>query len=182
MILEVNNTFDERQMYLLRPSKLITPALTSSFIQSFPKKLHVSPFNDRTGSYRVLARDPFKTPPTARRSNDMLFVGIRLLSEPTTTDNERREKFLATVRSVAPPIDMRRLSTMPGLALLFATFWGPVGLVTFPRILWQAAKLLSKALRVYCRPEVLSGGISRRATPLEMHVFSTLATSVCQLS
>ena len=62
MIAEVNNTFDERRLYLLRcdhgaPSELHKPQSISSFRHHWPKDFHVSPFNSRKGSYTLKATD-----------------------------------------------------------------------------------------------------------------------------
>lgn len=67
MILEVNNTFDERRMYLLRPGsdddemdpddrEKTENALY--FKETWQKDFHVSPFNSRKGSYSLRAIDP----------------------------------------------------------------------------------------------------------------------------
>ncbi|SPQ22198.1 921c6080-c00f-429a-9287-f8b20d8a48b4 [Thermothielavioides terrestris] len=84
MILEVNNTFDERRMYFLtldngddsarkngRPAEAPTnteeqgkenthPQHHLFFNRAWSKDFHVSPFNSRDGSYTLAARDPFR--------------------------------------------------------------------------------------------------------------------------
>ena len=72
MILEVNNTFDERRMYLLgvdstkensdlgsqSPNDLDESSRTFEFTETFEKDFHVSPFNSRKGSYTLRSKDP----------------------------------------------------------------------------------------------------------------------------
>ncbi|KAL0259753.1 hypothetical protein SLS55_005493 [Diplodia seriata] len=71
MILEVNNTFGERRMYLLKGSShdvhdssddTDTTGHTkqpTKFTDAWTKDFHVSPFNSRKGSYSLTAIDPF---------------------------------------------------------------------------------------------------------------------------
>ncbi|KAL8924157.1 MAG: hypothetical protein Q9172_002822 [Xanthocarpia lactea] len=70
MILEVNNTFDERRMYFLKDSFAPTDSDVSwtlvenprsRFRQTWPKDSHVSPFNSRKGSYALSTQDPFSS-------------------------------------------------------------------------------------------------------------------------
>ena len=81
MILEVNNTFGERTMYLLREAvspdgnlstngtyekeislaelHVLDERRTKKFTSKWNKDFHVSPFNDREGVYSLTAIDPF---------------------------------------------------------------------------------------------------------------------------
>ena len=81
IILEVNNTFGERRMYLLREAvsaddslhrhattkkeiwsaetPLLDERTPKSFVSKWNKDFHVSPFNDREGIYSLTAVDPF---------------------------------------------------------------------------------------------------------------------------
>ena len=67
MILEVNNTFDERRLYLLRPGSSDEDSESSEdnksdntlfFKETWQKDFHVSPFNSRKGTYSLRAIDP----------------------------------------------------------------------------------------------------------------------------
>ncbi|TKA63706.1 hypothetical protein B0A55_10384, partial [Friedmanniomyces simplex] len=74
MILEVNNTFDERRMYLLKGGEVKGEEMDDGsdrpfngagktskqlvFTDSWTKDFHVSPFNSRKGSYSLRATDP----------------------------------------------------------------------------------------------------------------------------
>jgi DUF1365 family protein len=54
-ILEVNNTFDERHSYFLRPEA--SSAEIPKFSKSWPKDFYVSVFNSRAGSYSLSTND-----------------------------------------------------------------------------------------------------------------------------
>ncbi|KAK4121120.1 hypothetical protein N657DRAFT_624221 [Parathielavia appendiculata] len=175
MILEVNNTSDERRMYFLtagdnkvgqddgrqqteanqgkrspQPSGYCRPAFT----QSWPKDFHVSPFNSRKGSYMVTASDPL-SPCTHDKGS--ISVTITLLS------SKGQPKIVSSLTAEGPPIDPCTMAAMQKLRFLAS--WWHVGLLTFPRILLEAARLLlHHKLRVWPRPEPLNGTISRRAT------------------
>jgi DUF1365 family protein len=161
MILEVNNTFDERRMYLLKSDQPEsqentdddTTALT--FNQTWNKDFHVSPFNSRKGSYTLKASDPFANPASIKVSNT-----ITLLS------SKSHPKLVARVFSTAPAIDPQELGRLQRYKFLWShTF---TGFLTFPRILYQAAQLyFAHGLNVWYRPEVQQNSIGRRATHLE---------------
>ncbi|KAB8342914.1 hypothetical protein FH972_022511 [Carpinus fangiana] len=154
MILEVNNTFDERRMYLLDTS---STKRQGGFASAWQKDFHVSPFNDREGSYTLKATDPrpFVGEATGVVNND-----ITLLSAGG------QAKLVARVFSVSQP-----LGNWPeGLAdrTTFVLAWAWVGLLTFPRIVRQAGQLyFQHALRVWFRPEVAPSSIGRRASEEE---------------
>jgi DUF1365 family protein len=62
MVVEVNNTFDERSMYFMERKVGGGPASKESvrnFKYSWQKDFHVSPFNSRDGSYTLQATDPY---------------------------------------------------------------------------------------------------------------------------
>lgn len=154
-------------MYILRPSSHSTSSAAfsdekshASILNSFPKTFHVSPFNDRTGKYHVLAHDPL----SARESPRGLVNTVI-----TLYDDAENKKLVAALRSVAPPIFMSDLSSSIIASSLFVMRYGWSGLITFPRIVWEASKLFGvKKLKVSFRPEVKGTTISRNATALEM--------------
>lgn len=176
MILEVNNTFDERRMYLLLNSRSDSPSPGSdgnkdyhespshsrsdgaSFRSVWDKDFHVSPFNSRHGSYRLTARDPqpFSAPTTGVISND-----ITLLS------SQGRTKLVARVFSTQAAVADASITGRE--AARMAVSWGWIGFLTVPRILAEAVKLyFAHALDVFYRPEVVAGtSIARRATAQE---------------
>lgn len=166
VILEVNNTFDERHMYLCRPSNPPTGSSTPpqekerAFTQGFPKTFHVSPFNDRMGKYHIHTRDPL----SAREDS----IGV-INTTITLYDDFGNKKLIAGLRSAASPIFMSDLSTSIVASSIFVAKYGWSGLITFPRIVWEASKLFGvKKLKVYLRPEIKGKTISRNATTLEM--------------
>ena len=81
MVLEVNNTFGERRLYLLKaveksPKRatdaintkeedddvdMDAPTGSTKFTNAWVKDFHVSPFNSRKGSYTLVAKDPVNT-------------------------------------------------------------------------------------------------------------------------
>ncbi|RPB04193.1 hypothetical protein L873DRAFT_1453963 [Choiromyces venosus 120613-1] len=97
----------------------------------------------------------------------MLFMNIELFSEPTPQNPEARKKLTCMARSIAPPIDIHKLSRSPISAVHFVmTNWW-IGLITLPRIVFQAAQLAKKKLQTYTTPTILPQNISRAASALE---------------
>lgn len=160
MILEVNNTFDERRMYYMerREDTNESKDLGVKFAQEWPKDFHVSPFNDRGGTYSVQSMDPFYASLEGMHRVD-IDNNIVLKSEDGKT------KLIARVFSTEPAMDATLMSTWRTIA--FVTHWWWVGFMTNPRILKEARTLWVKKLQVYYRPEVLSSSIGRNETPDE---------------
>jgi DUF1365 family protein len=176
MILEVNNTFDERRMYLLKSEprddavkieqNLVdkldleddqAQRCNKTFTSEWKKDFHVSPFNSREGSYKLTARD---LAPFEENSSYHIANTITLLS------SEGHKKLVASVFTVGAAIDPGGMSTYRKLTLAFR--WGWVGFVTFPRIVKEAYRLyFKKSLAVFFRPEVAKSSISRHATTEE---------------
>jgi len=172
MILEVNNTFGERRMYLLDGSNVASAPSTTDFEISGPelplgaksrftdrwmKDFHVSPFNSRKGSYVLKALNPF---PYATYDNPFIDNTITLIS---TKDYA---KLVARLNSTGPTLDPDQLGLF-GVYRFILTWWW-VGLVTFPRIVWEAFKLFfRRSLPMWFRPEVLHTGVGRIPTPNE---------------
>jgi DUF1365 family protein len=159
MILEVNNTFDERRMYFLeRPN--VRDRQTSSekdiFMHSWKKDFHVSPFNDRGGSYSLKACDPF--------APDMCGDGC-VDNTITLSSSDGRPKVVARVFSTQRPILASQVTRLQ--ALRFVCSWWWVGFMTNVRILGEARRLWMKNLQVFYRPEVMKTSIGRKATAEE---------------
>ena len=177
MILEVNNTFDERRIYFLEstgpdwvaddessssgaatsanesPSANLGPrdALTKStrFVGSWAKDFHVSPFNSRKGAYAVSAEDP-------------LAQG-KIDNTITLSSSKGHPKLVARIFSTNPCVDPSEITSWETFRFVLAWWW--VGFVTFPRILREAAKLFFlRKLHVWYRPEVFKESIGRQAT------------------
>lgn len=182
MILEVNNTFDERRIYFLKtpdldftpthplgPPKLVESedftkftAIDSNteaepsikFVSKWAKDFHVSPFNSRKGSYALSACDPFYPSLSGTGSINNL---IKLHS------SKDHVKIVSRLFSTAESIDPSLLSVLGRLKFIASWWW--VGLVTFPRVLREAGKLFfRRKLSVWYRPEVLKGTLGRHQT------------------
>jgi DUF1365 family protein len=175
MILEVNNTFDERRMYFMERNPIPYGAKDQEvkFSQEWPKDFHVSPFNDRGGAYSVQSADPFNSSINGLHKIDNNIV---------LKSADGKPKIVARVFSTEPGIDARTIDIWN--AFLFVLRWWWVGFMTNPRILKEARALWAKKLQVYYRPEVLSSSIGRKETPDEIklevffrHLLMQLATA-----
>ncbi|KAL9126276.1 MAG: hypothetical protein Q9217_004649 [Psora testacea] len=177
MILEVNNTFDERRMYFLKESLPIfieenpqQPSIGSQgsiaslqdppsakFTNVWSKDFHVSPFNSRKGAYSLTANDPFFPHLTG---------SLPINNTITLTSSKKHAKLVARVFSTAPSLDPSTFGSWHRLKFIASWWW--VGFVTFPRIVREAAKLFfRRKLHVWYRPEVLKSSIGRQATAYE---------------
>jgi len=175
MILEVNNTFGERRIYLLNGASPSSPSRTpgstvegnvgqdvsvgskSRFMDAWMKDFHVSPFNSRKGSYTLKAQNPF---PYAGYDNPMIDNTITLKS------SKDYAKVVARLNSVGKSLDPDEFGLL-GTSWFILTWWW-VGLLTFPRILKEAVNLFWKrSLHVWFRPEVLTPSLGRLPTASE---------------
>lgn len=167
MVLEVNNTFGERRLYLLKAEEKATdesvpdgfeaPAKATKFTNAWVKDFHVSPFNSRKGTYSLTAADPL----AALKSGSKVLDNIVVLNS-----SKAHAKLVARVYSDGDHMDPTTMNTSQVLRLLASWFW--VGFLTFPRIIAQAYKLYFKRkLHVWFRPEVLASSIGRTQTSFE---------------
>lgn len=175
MILEVNNTFDERRMYFLTAASVVeedkkqlqeagkeeavedTEISRKIFTNQWKKDFHVSPFNSRDGSYKLIAHDPapFDTSEALNVNNTIIL-----------RSSQGHKKLVARVFSTDQAVNPMNATTFSKATLIIR--WGWVGFVTFPRILREAWRLYFKqSLEVFFRPEVSQGSISRHATDIE---------------
>lgn len=176
MILEVNNTFGERRMYLLDGSTSPTPPRTagpevsgelesevsedpkSRFTDVWMKDFHVSPFNSRKGSYALKALNPF---PCATCDDPKIDNTITLKSD------KDHGKLVARLFSTDKAIDLETMGLEGTIRFVRSWFW--VGFVTFPRIVREAGKLFFKRkLNVFFRPEVQTTSMGRLPTDSEI--------------
>ncbi|KAL8674648.1 MAG: hypothetical protein Q9168_000956 [Polycauliona sp. 1 TL-2023] len=169
MILEVNNTFDERRLYFLKGShgepedQHTTKIPANEFKDTWAKDFHVSPFNSRKGSYALKASDPF--------SPSLSGTGM-VDSTITLNSSKSHAKLVARVFSTAASSDPATLGYYASVRFVAAWWW--VGFVTFPRIVKEAGTLFfRRKLHVWFRPEVLKDTIGRRATDYEVIIEST---------
>ncbi|KAH0352085.1 DUF1365-domain-containing protein, partial [Aureobasidium melanogenum] len=167
MVLEVNNTFGERRLYLLKAEEKATddsvpdgfeaPAKATKFTNSWAKDFHVSPFNSRKGTYSLTAADPVAALESGSKVLDNLVV---------LNSSQAHAKLVARVYSDGNHMNATTMSSSQTIKTLASWFW--VGFLTFPRILTQAYKLYFKRkLHVWFRPEVLASSIGRTHTSSE---------------
>ncbi|KAM4063898.1 DNA-binding WRKY domain-containing protein [Hirsutella rhossiliensis] len=183
IVLDVNNTFDERRTYLVLrafPRQADTASASNGAAQSritasWPKDFHVSPFNSRKGTYSLLASDPLGPDMKGFHGLD---VTINLAS------SAGHPKFFARLFSEGEAVDPSRMSAMQTLRFLLGWCW--VGFATFPRIIRQAAALFLKhKLHVWYRPEPLKTTQGRHADRVEKdleHVFRRYLRHLVQQS
>lgn len=164
LILEVNNTFDERHAYILCAAQ--GSAQSTVFNQMTDKKFHVSPFNDRSGRYKVIAHELFRPQQTSLQMSDIdVTVVLESFDQSTGT---YITKFIANIRSTAPPLCANIISQNVKNTIGFAFRYGWVPLLTVPRILYQASVLWAvKKMAVYHKPEIVGASTCRRNTKLE---------------
>jgi DUF1365 family protein len=164
MVLEVNNTFGERRLYLLKaeekasndtvPDGFQAPAKATKFTNAWDKDFHVSPFNSRKGTYSLTAADPVAASISGSKVLDNLVV---------LNSSKAHAKLVARVFSEGDHINPATMTTVQTIKLLTCWFW--VGFLTFPRIVSQAYQLYFKRkLHVWFRPEVLASSMGRTHT------------------
>ena len=169
MILEVNNTFDERRMYFLERTmqssskssvvgeqEIDAKSDTKTLASKWAKDFHVSPFNSRKGSYSLVANDPFSHSTRPPAINNTI----------TLSSSKNHAKLVARIFSTSEAVDPVKLSIIDKARFILSWWW--VGFVTFPRIAREAAKLFWKrGLHVWFRPEVMPGSMPRNFTKEE---------------
>jgi DUF1365 family protein len=179
MILEVNNTFGERRMYLLDGSSPPSPPRTpdseqtsglegqglhvpagakSRFTDVWMKDFHVSPFNSRKGSYALKAQNPFPSVDYEKPAIDNTI---------TLKSSKDHGKLVARLYSTGQAVDLDQLGFFGTVRFILSWWW--VGLVTFPRIIREAFKIFfRRKLHVWFRPEVLTSSVGRLPTSAEV--------------
>ncbi|MCJ1469592.1 hypothetical protein MMC07_008227 [Pseudocyphellaria aurata] len=185
MILEVNNTFDERRMYFLKciadegiNKQRVIP------IDKFEDGACDSP--EETASAEVYrtsqspakfatkwAKDFHVSPFNSRKGSYSLnaydpffpeLSGSGIVNNTVTLSSSKDHvKLVARIFSTQDAIDPCSLGGFERLRFVVAWWW--VGFVTFPRIVREAGKLFfRRKLHVWFRPEVLGDSIGRRET------------------
>lgn len=189
MILEVNNTFDERRMYFLKgcaardlhdapsmdlkyPSNGNHPdgpkesfpvqdisSGAAKFKNTWTKDFHVSPFNSRKGAYALVAHDPLFPRMDGKGPVDNVI---------TLSSSKKHVKLVARVFSTQQAMRPSNMTFLHMARFLMSWWW--VGLATFPRIVMEAGKLFfRRKLHVWYRPEVLQDSIGRKETSEERY-------------
>ena len=177
MILEVNNTFDERRMYLLRAGdakhrscvdgstkdqqEVVEQSRHVLFTETWEKDFHVSPFNSRKGTYSLRATDPLATYQETGQVHIDNTIELRSSKESA--------KVVAQVGSDGASIEASQVTSLQLFRFIASWWW--VGFFTFPLIVWQAQKLyFRKNLHVWYRPEVTGMSVGRTYTTDERHL------------
>lgn len=136
VLAQVNNTFGETHLYVLRH-------LSGDYTFGTEKTFHVSPFFPRKGHYVFRL-----TPP-----------GDTLLLEITFCLDADRPALKASFTGAARPVTPKSLAGIVCLHPLRA-------MLTFPRILWQAGRLFfQKRLKVFTKPDPCSHLTLRPSPP-----------------
>ncbi|KAI0012604.1 hypothetical protein F4779DRAFT_625743 [Xylariaceae sp. FL0662B] len=178
MIVEVNNTFDERRLYYLTPSGSIEASenedrattttreskghTPQALRQNWLKDFHVSPFNSRKGAYSLVAYDPLLP---NMKGKGLINNTINLMS------SKGHAKLVARIFSEGNAVDPTDMTVFQKLRFIASWWW--IGFVTFPRIVKEAAILFfQKKLHVWYRPEPLKSSIGRRAGETERQLES----------
>lgn len=170
MVLEVNNTFDERRMYLLRPDRKEespngiddgagpTKSAQVVFTEEWKKDFHVSPFNSRKGSYSLRAIDPL----AAYEKTGQVQIDNTIVLR----SSKYHAKIVARVFTEGPSQDPKTTTSLQLIHFILSWWW--VGFATFPRIVYEASRLFFRRhLHVWYRPEVTTTSISRVYTSEE---------------
>ncbi len=135
VLAQVNNTFDETHLYVLRPAE-------DGHSFHSDKAFHVSPFFPREGRYQFQLTAP---------ENEIYLEITYYLDDQQVL----QASFTGTARPLTPRLLTRTVVLHPLRAAM-----------TFPRILWQAARLhLQKKLKVYTKPDPCSPMTLRHAPP-----------------
>lgn len=126
---------------------------------TFPRAFHVSPFNDRSGFYRVSLADPLRTDTTSLH----LPANPELALKIVTLTSEGEKKLFASLSGPSSPLQSS--------SLLRALLRWPFSLLlTTPRILYQAMLLhYGHRLDVFPRPDpfVETGEAPELSNPVE---------------
>ncbi|KAJ4372972.1 hypothetical protein N0V83_003263 [Neocucurbitaria cava] len=192
MILEVNNTFGERRMYLLDGASPASPprapeperssasggheselpdAVNSRFTDIWMKDFHVSPFNSRKGSYALKALNPFPY---------VSYDAPTIDNTITLKSSKDHAKLVARLHSTGKAINPSELGLFGTIRFVLSWWW--VDLVTLPRILREATKLfLKRKLHVWFRPEVLTSSVGRLPTVAEIALHNVFEDYLFQL-
>ncbi len=142
-VAEVNNTFNERHLYILPAGTPVKADQPATFAAA--KAFHVSPFNDLQGTYAFRFSPP----------GPQLAIDVNVV-------REGREVFLSRMEGTAIPFTAANLrATLARYPLTAA--------LTFPRIVAQAVRLyFGKKLPVYTKPVPQSPLTIRIAPPTRL--------------
>lgn len=191
MILEVNNTFDERRIYFLKNTSdmgIIKDAVSPNDkskdgdCDNVEKPASAEVYGANQNSAKFInkwAKDFHVSPFNSRKGSytlnaydpffPQLSGGGSVNNTITLSSSKDHVKLVARIFSTQDSIDPSSLGSWEKLRFV-ATWWW-VGFVTFPRIVREAGKLFfRRKLHVWYRPEVLKDSIGRRETADEMYL------------
>jgi DUF1365 family protein len=185
MILEVNNTFDERHIYLLKAGEMDAYGVDAGenlkdslknipnrFKNVWPKVFHVSPFSSRKGHYSLSAMDLLR--------NDSSPAQLTFDNTIVLSSSKGHPKLIARVYSEGRATDP--LTASPWDVIRFLLGWSWLGFATAPRTLKEAFVLYFwRGLNAWARPEVVPDSLGRQATSDERYV-SPFLTSLFTIS
>lgn len=159
IVLEVNNTFGEKHVYLLdaEGSETMSPRSGYDYAGVMRKSFHISPFNHRSGDYLIQCRDPIR-PNTDDEPKLDIHVIVR--------SREGAKIMVARAFSVQKTFDPIKGSVFQILQLVFK--WGWAVFMAVPQTMYEAWKIYRKNSKVYNRPEPLPGSGQRNATKTEL--------------
>ena len=127
MVAEVNNTFNQRHLYVL--DRLLETEADGTLVYEHPKRFHVSPFNNMEGVYRFRFSPP----------GEEIRVEIQL-------KREGKRVLTARLSGRGEPLTAENLEAMLRVHPRTPLYNGP-------RILREAARLRMKGLTVFVKPE-----------------------------
>ncbi|KAJ3368842.1 hypothetical protein HDU91_000265 [Kappamyces sp. JEL0680] len=145
VLLEVNNTFQEKHLYLCHKDTMMAKQKRGYHSYSLQRAFHVSPFNNRTGRYEA----------HIAASTGHLEIVLNMFGYQTperTADGQERETVSEAMHFTAKVSgDAHDLNSY---SILYLVLFYPFNcLLTLPRIMWEATKLTyQKKLAVYQRP------------------------------
>ncbi|RIB29751.1 hypothetical protein C2G38_2027469 [Gigaspora rosea] len=161
IVLEVNNTFGEKHLYILDRDSEADKSTRLGFDMSFTIKraFHVSPFNDRKGIYKAFCKDP---------RSGYLDMRLVMYTDPSHPDDVSSENFAYKNNTPMQRSRKKLVATASGhsyslnlLSVIYAIMTYPLEIfLTMPRILKEAYKLhYYKNLGIYHRPIPIEGTV-----------------------
>ncbi|KLP02269.1 uncharacterized protein LW94_13719 [Fusarium fujikuroi] len=169
IILEMNNVFGERHPYLVTREVQAEDKHVHNMTENdqgllcaqrrttWRKRFHVPPFNSRTGSYSMLAKDPLGPGMRGFRGLD---VSITLSS------SKDQPKLLTNLFSEGEAIDPYKISILGRVR--FVSSWLGSLLAILPRFMMESTILFFKpSLHFWYRPEPYKESIGRSANWIE---------------
>lgn len=158
----MHNTFGERHLYVLQPGETedeSSHSLRYNHRWTFARNFHVSPFNDRSGYYKVSVRLPSHAP-TSSDLKPVNFPLPEIIIQLYTASQDSQTPGLLKLTAITRAKSAKPLTTKYLLSTLsqrpFVLF------LTMLRIVYQAWVLhYVKRLAVYPRPEPVVSGDSQ---------------------